>query len=478
MEHVDEGTIHAWLDGALAADEGARIAAHIAGCASCAAAVAEARGLIAASSRILSALDDVTGGVIPRRGVDAAAPAASVGPAHASPVAGAPVAGAPARGASPAGGARPPARRPWYRRPQYAAAAGIAFVALTTTVLLQRVGVPSAGSDAELMAEMRAAGTPSTDSLGAAMAAADVAAPEASPPAASQAAASQAAASPAAASPAAKSVAAAVSSSALERAAAAPRAAKLAATEVAPPASSASANDAARAAGAAAAAEPRVAAARREASNEAVQRVAADVAVPPPDRAREAVPRPAPVPSTATVVAGATRRADSAGIGKRTLAVPADSVTRAERLRLAGERDVQLQSVVVTGAGEARRVPTTALAPGARTPASLAGCYRLQPVAGAAASVESGPLAALERLELVFAAAGVEDARPAYVARDLAAPDAQPALRWTLTTGGQVLLVAGEGATRRRLLLAIGSPEDAPLAIGTRRALRVDCVER
>ncbi len=87
MEHVDEGTIHAWLDGALAADEGARIAAHIAGCASCAAAVAEARGLIAASSRILSALDDVPGGVIPRRGVDAAAPAAPVGPAHASPVA-------------------------------------------------------------------------------------------------------------------------------------------------------------------------------------------------------------------------------------------------------------------------------------------------------------------------------------------------------------------------------------------------------
>ncbi len=65
MEHIDEGTIHAWLDGALPADEGARIETHVASCAACAAAVAEARGLIAASSRILSALDDVPGGVIP-----------------------------------------------------------------------------------------------------------------------------------------------------------------------------------------------------------------------------------------------------------------------------------------------------------------------------------------------------------------------------------------------------------------------------
>ncbi|MFL5582113.1 MAG: carboxypeptidase-like regulatory domain-containing protein [Gemmatimonadaceae bacterium] len=63
MQHPDEGTIHAWLDGALPADESARLEAHVAECAQCAAAVAEARGLIAASSRILSALDDVPGAV-------------------------------------------------------------------------------------------------------------------------------------------------------------------------------------------------------------------------------------------------------------------------------------------------------------------------------------------------------------------------------------------------------------------------------
>ncbi|HEU5185709.1 MAG TPA: zf-HC2 domain-containing protein, partial [Gemmatimonadaceae bacterium] len=59
MQHLDEGTIHAWLDGALGADEAARVDAHVASCARCADAVAEARGLIAASSRILTALDQV-----------------------------------------------------------------------------------------------------------------------------------------------------------------------------------------------------------------------------------------------------------------------------------------------------------------------------------------------------------------------------------------------------------------------------------
>lgn len=59
MQHLDEGTIHAWLDGALSVDEAARAEAHVGSCSMCAAATAEARGLIAASSRILTALDDV-----------------------------------------------------------------------------------------------------------------------------------------------------------------------------------------------------------------------------------------------------------------------------------------------------------------------------------------------------------------------------------------------------------------------------------
>jgi hypothetical protein len=74
MQHLDEGTIHSWLDGALSADEAARVEAHVAECPQCAAAVAEARGFIAAASRILTALDNAPRGVVPaaapRRRVD------------------------------------------------------------------------------------------------------------------------------------------------------------------------------------------------------------------------------------------------------------------------------------------------------------------------------------------------------------------------------------------------------------------------
>ena len=57
MPHLDEGMIHAWLDGQLPPDEAAAAEQHIRECAECSALVAEARGFIAASSRILGALD-------------------------------------------------------------------------------------------------------------------------------------------------------------------------------------------------------------------------------------------------------------------------------------------------------------------------------------------------------------------------------------------------------------------------------------
>ena len=68
MQHPEEGTIHAWLDGALSANEAAALESHVATCTACAAAVAEARGLIAASSRIVGHLDAVPGKVIPAAG--------------------------------------------------------------------------------------------------------------------------------------------------------------------------------------------------------------------------------------------------------------------------------------------------------------------------------------------------------------------------------------------------------------------------
>jgi hypothetical protein len=97
MPHLDEGTIHAWIEGALPPDEAAMSEEHIAGCDECSAAVAEARGLIAASSRILTALDDVPDGVIP---------------------------------------SRPPETRPWYMRRELQAAAAVLIVAGTTLLLM------------------------------------------------------------------------------------------------------------------------------------------------------------------------------------------------------------------------------------------------------------------------------------------------------------------------------------------------------
>jgi anti-sigma factor RsiW len=74
MQHLDEGTIHTWLDGELPPSEREAVEAHIASCAQCAAAVAEARGFVAASSRILTALDSVPGGVLPATSTGSGAP--------------------------------------------------------------------------------------------------------------------------------------------------------------------------------------------------------------------------------------------------------------------------------------------------------------------------------------------------------------------------------------------------------------------
>ncbi|HEY0931380.1 MAG TPA: von Willebrand factor type A domain-containing protein [Gemmatimonas sp.] len=63
--HLEEGTVHTWLDGVFDADAAAAVSAHVNGCAACMALVAEARGLLAGSSRILAALDVTPAGVVP-----------------------------------------------------------------------------------------------------------------------------------------------------------------------------------------------------------------------------------------------------------------------------------------------------------------------------------------------------------------------------------------------------------------------------
>src|SRR5215208_4805595 len=102
MQHPDEGTIHAWIDGELSADEAAALEGHLAECHECSALVAEARGLVAASSRIVSALDIVPGDVIPKA---------------------------------------TPRRRPWYASTQLRAAAALVVVAGASLVVMRRGAV-------------------------------------------------------------------------------------------------------------------------------------------------------------------------------------------------------------------------------------------------------------------------------------------------------------------------------------------------
>jgi hypothetical protein len=124
MPRPDEGLIHAWLDGELSPAEAARVEQLVRDDAEWSAAAAEARGLVAAASRILGALDDVPGDVMPR---------------------GSRAAGG-ATGTATRERTKPPLRfaaRPWVR-----AAAGVVLVVGTTVAVrsVQQEPVPVADS--------------------------------------------------------------------------------------------------------------------------------------------------------------------------------------------------------------------------------------------------------------------------------------------------------------------------------------------
>lgn len=105
MQHPDEGTIHAWLDGALPDEEARTVERHVADCAECAARAAEARGFVAGASRILGALDHAPAGVVPA-GAD--------------------------------GRSRTAPRTAWWRRPAVGMAAAMTIVAVGTTMVVTR----------------------------------------------------------------------------------------------------------------------------------------------------------------------------------------------------------------------------------------------------------------------------------------------------------------------------------------------------
>ena len=141
MQHLDEGTIHAWLDGALPAAEATAAEAHAAACAECARLVAEARGLIARASGILTALDAVPAGVIPGRA--AASPEALLKAALAE----ARAEDAEARARRDVHDLQARRRRRWLAPGGLRAAAAVAFVALGGLAVLRARGTPEQAAD-------------------------------------------------------------------------------------------------------------------------------------------------------------------------------------------------------------------------------------------------------------------------------------------------------------------------------------------
>jgi hypothetical protein len=83
MPHVDEGTLHALLDGELAPAAVAEVRVHFASCPSCAARLDEARQLLAETERLVNALELPAGSAHPR-----SAPAVDSGGRQRSPAAG------------------------------------------------------------------------------------------------------------------------------------------------------------------------------------------------------------------------------------------------------------------------------------------------------------------------------------------------------------------------------------------------------
>ncbi|MGK2934612.1 MAG: zf-HC2 domain-containing protein [Gemmatimonadaceae bacterium] len=129
-QHPEEGTLHAYIDGELSLAETAALELHVGECARCAAALAEARGFVAAASRVITTLD--------------AAPSSAVTPAAA-------VAGVPAA----------PSRRvvrPIFRVP-YARAAALFLLVGSTAFVVDRTGTFARGKSTPTESVMADAAT-------------------------------------------------------------------------------------------------------------------------------------------------------------------------------------------------------------------------------------------------------------------------------------------------------------------------------
>lgn len=468
MAHIDEGTIHAWLDGALPPDEGQRLEAHVATCAECSAAVAEARGLIAASSRILAALDDVPAGVIPherdaqrRGGGDRAAPVAPVRATRDTDL--------PAQRTAAADAPRVtrdgmPRRRPWYLRAQFAAAASIAFVAVSATLVMR-------GTADRSVADFAAPSPMSAERAAVAPNAAATALPD----------------SVAGAAPADAPGSARRASTAIHEAAEGAAAGASAAPRQGPP--------------------PAVRLATAPAVNPAVTPAVTPAPSAPPS-AGDSVRRLAVTADAITSVERARVAGDAAAQQKR----EDEAAPRGAR---------SAKTVVSQAAAPPAAPPRPAPAPGAlpssladrgaanafdaAAATALAGCYLVE--RSDALRLAGGGV----RWQLELAPAGAEGGVPTFVARELAVDSRAPAVsdssrarrpsnealangtarrwRWAPLPGGEVVLLLGSGGGAQRHAVTVSTERDASggaareeraraTAGGESRAVRISCPDR
>ncbi|MDP1857570.1 MAG: zf-HC2 domain-containing protein [Gemmatimonadaceae bacterium] len=406
MEHTNEAQVHAWLDGELSPDEGAQLEEHIATCADCSALVAEARGLVAASSRILSKLDDVPAGVIP-----AVSESGRTGGAR-SVLAD--------RTVGDADHTVRRSARAWWRRPQYAAAAAIAFIALTTSLVARREGTTGADGFAtrSVAADVSAPNAAPVDSAAPKVEAAPL--PEAETRSALQEGPLSAARRGAASGERARSDPATAATST------APSASRTLAASSAPSAS-------------------------RTPTAPAPSRTMA-TAIPPSDVVADASTAP--------------RAPKEEGAKRLSPLLNTEQLVRDEARRLDGERKSALSQLTTTGASAAAAPPS----PGALVPTRLLGCYALQPTVAARAT------GLVARIALEDSVVGLDDTRPLYTARALDSETGERTLwRWTTSARGDVVLLRGEGgATMRFAVGVLGLAHERDVTTAT----RIDCPSR
>jgi len=143
----------------------------------------------------------------------------------------------------------------------------------------------------------------------------------------------------------------------------------------------------------------------------------------------------------------------------------ADAITQAEKARVAGEREVQLQAVVTTGARS-----EIAVTGNYTTVAGIAGCYRLQ------RSLPAIEARIPEMVVLDTTPEGTHDGAVLHLARLVGVETpARTQWRWSLAKNGSVALVRLQDGAFAKFSLALRMADQTG---ETSIATRINCPAR